>query len=251
MSQEWDPEEYARNARFVADLGEAVLRLLGTEPGERILDLGCGEGVLTARIRDLGAEVTGIDSSPAQVEAARSRGIDARVGQGTALDIAGPFDAVFSNAALHWMRPPEHVAAGVARILKPGGRFVGEMGGEGCVQKIRAALHEGLSVRGVDPWSVDPWFFPNEREYGSVLAVAGFDVEWIALIPRPTPLPTDVRAWLETFAKCFTAALPERERGRFLDDTQATLRPDLCDAKGAWMADYVRLRFFARKRAQA
>jgi trans-aconitate methyltransferase len=250
MSQDWDPEEYGRNARFVADLGQAVLDLLGPAPGERILDLGCGDGVLTARIRDRGAEVVGIDSSPAQVQAARSRGIDARVGEGAALEVAGPFDAVFSNAALHWMRPPARVATCVANVLKPDGRFVGEMGGAGCVQKIRAALHAGLSARGVDPWTVDPWYFPNEREYGSVLAAAGFDVEWIALIPRPTPLPTDVRAWLQTFGKCFIAALPEHERGRYLDDTQAALRHELCDGSGGWVADYVRLRFFARKGAR-
>ena len=249
MSQEWDPEEYGRNARFVADLGDAVLALLAPAPGERILDLGCGDGVLTARIVEIGASVIGIDSSPAQVAAARARGIDARVGEGTALAVAGPFDAVFSNAALHWMRPPEAVAIGVARSLASGGRFVGEMGGAGCVQKIRTALHKGLEARGVDPWSVDPWYFPNEREYGAVLTAAGFRVDSIALIPRPTPLPSDVRAWLETFAKCFTTALPEGERDGFLDDTQAALRDQLRDADGTWVADYVRLRFLARKPA--
>jgi SAM-dependent methyltransferase len=192
--------------------------------------------------------VVGVDSSPEQVEAAKARGIDARVVDGIALDLRERFDAVFSNAALHWMRPPEAVARGVAALLERGGRFVGELGGAGCVAQIRTALHRGLARRKIDPWSVDPWYFPNEREYGDVLRGAGFDVEKIALIPRPTPLPTDVRAWLETFAKSFTGALPHAERSRFLDETQNALADVLRDEHGTWVADYVRLRFKARRR---
>ncbi len=248
MSQSWDPAEYGRHARFVADLGDAVFELLAPLPGERILDLGCGDGVLTARIVERGAKVVGIDSSPAQVAAARARGIDAHVGEGTTLAVAGSFDAVFSNAALHWMRPPDAVARGVAHLLRPGGRFVGELGGAGCVQKIRGALHRELTARGIDPWTVDPWYFPTDREYEAVLTTAGFTVESIALIPRPTPLPSDVRAWLETFAKCFTAAVPEADRAGFLDATQAALRTELRNEEGTWVADYVRLRFTATTR---
>ena len=226
-----------------------MLALLAPKAGERILDLGCGDGVLTAKILACGASVVGIDSSPAQVAAARERGIDARVGDGTLLlEIAtGTFDAVFSNAALHWMRPPEAVAKGVAKVLPPGGRFVGELGGAGCVSKIRRALHRGLESRAIDPWAVDPWYFPSDAEYASVLGGAGFVVESIALIDRPTPLPTNVRGWLETFAKSFTGALPETERSSFLDETAAALRDELCDPSGVWVADYVRLRFSARK----
>ena len=248
MPQTWDPVEYGRNARFVADLGGAVFDLLDPGPGERILDLGCGDGVLTARIAAKGARVIGVDSSPEQVEAAKALGIDARVVDGTSLVLGERFDAVFSNAALHWMKPPEAAARGVAALLESGGRFVGEFGGAGCVAKIRAALHRGLERRGVDPWSVDPWYFPTDHEYSEVLLGAGFDVETIALIPRPTPLPTDVRAWLETFAKSFTSALPKAERDRFLDETQSELAGTLCDEHGAWTADYVRLRFKARRR---
>jgi len=248
VAQTWDPAEYGRNARFVADLGAAVFDLLDPKPGEHVLDLGCGDGVLTAKIAERGATVIGVDSSAAQIEAARARGLDARVVDGVALDLDERFDAVFSNAALHWMKPPEAVARGVAALLVPGGRFVGELGGAGCVAKIRAALHRGLERRGVDPWSVDPWYFPTDREYGDVLRGAGFEVDTIALIPRPTPLPTDVGAWLETFAKTFTGALPAAEQSRFLDETQSDLAAVLRDERGTWVADYVRLRFKARRR---
>lgn len=245
--QTWDPRRYAENARFVSDLGAPVLELLAPKAGERVLDLGCGDGPLTRRLVEAGCEVVGVDSSPEQVAAARALGLDARCVDGTALAFHDEFDAVFSNAALHWMRPPETVAQGVFAALRAGGRFVGELGGAGCVAKIRGALHDALRARGVEPTSVDPWYFPSDVEYRRVLEKAGFVVETIALIPRPTPLPTDVRGWLETFAGSFLAALPATERGRFLDDVRAALEPVLHDSSGTWTADYVRLRFRAAK----
>ena len=249
--QTWDPRRYAENARFVSDLGAPVLELLAPRAGEKVLDLGCGDGPLTQRLVDAGCDVVGVDSSPEQVAAARALGLDARCVDGTALAFRTEFDAVFSNAALHWMRPPETVARGVFAALRPGGRFVGELGGAGCVAKIRGAIHDALRARGVDPSSVDPWYFPSEVEYRRVLEEAGFVVETIALIPRPTPLPTDVRGWLETFAGSFLGALAASERGPFLDEVCAALKPSLCDASGNWTADYVRLRFRATKPAAA
>ena len=137
--QSWDPERYARTAGFVPEFGVAVLGLLAPRSGERILDLGCGDGSLTEKIIEAGVSVLGVDASAEQVAAAQARGVDARVVEGQSLDFEGEFDAVFSNAALHWMRPPERVAAGVRRALKPGGRFVGEMGGKGNIEAIIGA----------------------------------------------------------------------------------------------------------------
>jgi trans-aconitate methyltransferase len=246
-TQTWDPQQYAQNARFVSDLGTPVLELLAAQPGERILDLGCGDGALTAKLAALGCAVVGVDGSPAQVEATRQLGLEAQVMDGERLTFNDEFDAVFSNAALHWMRNPDAVIDGVRRALRAGGRFVAEMGGYGCVQKIRHALRAGLDRRGMSGSAADLWYFPNVEEYSARLTGAGFRVDFIALIPRPTPLPGDISGWLETFAQNFTARLPETERAAYIVEVRDALRPELCDANGNWTADYVRLRFAATK----
>ena len=248
-TQEWNAEQYAKNARFVSDLGQAVLDLLNPQPGERILDLGCGDGALTERLVAAGANVVGVDSSADMVRAAKDRGLDARVVDGYTLEFDSEFDAVFSNAAMHWMkRDPDAVVAGVYRALKPGGRFVAEMGGHGCVAAITVALCATLQEGGLsNPADLIPWYFPTPDEYQARLEAAGFVIEHIALIPRPTPLPTGMRGWLDTFAIPFTTTLPEYKRGEFLDEVTEKLRPVLCDSNGRWTADYMRLRFLARQ----
>jgi len=246
-TQSWDPERYARHARFVSDLGQPVVELLAPQAGERILDLGCGDGALTAQLVAAGCRVVGVDASEAQIGGARARGLDVRVMNGEQLDFAAEFDAVFSNAALHWMKRADVVIAGVWNALVPGGRFVGEMGGAGCVAKIKAALLAALQRRGIDGGAFDPWYFPTVDDYRARLVARGFRVDYIALIPRPTPLPGDVTGWLETFAESFTAALPAAQRPAFLEEVREALRPELCDADGQWTADYVRLRFRAYK----
>ncbi len=248
QSQTWNPERYARNARFVSDLGAPVVELLAPRAGERILDLGCGDGALTVQLVAAGCRVVGMDSSASQVEAARALGLDARVMDASDLRFKEEFDAVFSNAVLHWIKAPDAVIQGVWRALVSGGRFVAEFGGHGCVATIVAALEAALRRRGIDPARVHPWYFPNVDDYGPRLELAGFTVRYIALIPRPTPLPGDILDWLETFAESFTAALAPEERLPFLEEVRETLRPLLCNSEGKWTADYVRLRFAADKR---
>jgi SAM-dependent methyltransferase len=248
-AQHWNAAAYAANAHFVPALGQPVLDLLQPLSGERILDLGCGDGALTEKLSALGAHVVGIDSSADMIAAALHRGLDARVMDARALNFVNEFDAVFSNAVLHWIRDdPDAPIKSALRALRAGGRFVGELGGHGCVGAITVALVATLERRGVkDAASWIPWYFPTVEEYEIRLRRAGFVPQSVQLIPRPTPLPTGMRGWLETFADPFCAALPGEERGGFLDDVTALLKPVLCDAEGRWTADYTRLRFAAIK----
>jgi len=244
-AQEWDPAQYARGASFVPKLGEAALAWLAPQPGERILDLGCGDGALTQKLCEAGCEVVGVDASAAQVAAARARGLDARCADGEALDFCAEFDAVFSNAALHWMKNAAAVLKGVRRALRPGGRFAGEFGGKGNVAQVQAAIHAELAARNLDGAALNPWFFPSAEEYAALLAKHGFSVQRITLFPRPTPLPGDLCEWLQIFATPFLHALPPTERQHFCQSVQNRLAPSLRLPTGAWQADYTRLRFTA------
>lgn len=246
-SQTWDPQSYARNARFVSDLAGPLVELLAPRADEKILDLGCGDGVLTARVATQGCSIVAIDASADQVEAALKLGLDVRTMDAERLDFDAEFDAVFSNAALHWMTRPDVVIGGVWCALKWGGRFVAEMGGDGCVATIKAALISALARRGIDGEPLNPWYHPTLEDYTRRLRTGGFSVEYAALIPRPTELPGDITGWLSVFAQAFTSTLPEDQRAAFIDDVRTTLRPQLCDARGRWWADYVRLRFKAIK----
>jgi len=243
----WSPEQYSEHARFVTELGMPVVELLAPAPGEHILDLGCGDGPLTLKLSDLGCKVIGVDSSAEMIAAAKALGLDARVMDGHALQFNGEFDAVFSNAALHWMRQPERVVAGVWRALRPGGRFVGEFGGYGNVASIVTALEDAVRRRGIDPEPLNPWYFPTPAEYGKLLEAQGFAVSSIDLFPRPTPLPGSIVKWLETFGQPFAATLRSSERSEFFEEVAERCRSKLCDAEGHWHADYVRLRFSAKK----
>jgi len=243
--QSWHPESYERNAGFVADLGAGVFDLLAPKSGERILDLGCGHGKLTEKIVAAGAHVVAVDASPEQVEGARARGLDARLMDARELTFDHQFDAVFSNAALHWVKQPDAVIDGVKRALVDGGRFVGEMGGDGNVARVAKAVAGVMEKRGLDISDHWPWYFPTVEDYGARLEAAGFSVGHIELFARPTPIPGDITGWLETFGESFITAVPKGERATFLAAVRDDLRADLQDSDGNWNVDYVRLRFQA------
>jgi SAM-dependent methyltransferase len=248
--QTWDPDVYSQHAAFVPGLAGGVLEWLNAQPGERILDLGCGDGQLTAQLIEAGAVVRGFDASPQMAAAARSRGIEVDEGSAENLPYAdATFDAVFSNAALHWMRDQDAVLAEVHRVLKRGGRFVAEMGALGNIAAIRVALAAVLDRHGYDGRSNDTNYYPAAEEYTRRLEGCGFMLKQIALIPRPTRLPeSGMAGWIRTFRRGVLENLPESIRDQVVDETVELLAPVLRDADGNWTADYARLRFIALAR---
>ena len=242
--ENWNAEAYATNARFVSDLGAGVLELLAPMPGELILDLGCGDGALTEKIAASGAEVIGVDSSQSMVDAARARGIEAVLMDASHLTFHADFDAVFSNAALHWMKDIDSVLDGVRSALLTGGRFVGEFGAHGNVAAIMVALRAVLARRGEE--AVSPWYYPTPSEFRDRLEQHGFRVEHLQIFGRPTELPTGMEGWLDTFAFPILGGLEDQDRAAVAKESEELLAPVLQDSEGKWTADYVRLRFAAR-----
>ncbi len=247
MTQTWDPQAYAQNGSFVHELAGGVVEWLAAKPGEAILDLGCGDGQLTQRIGAVGADVQGVDASMEMVEAARKRGIRAEQGNAELLPfLDGAFNAVFSNAALHWVRDQDAMLAEVYRVLKPGGRFVAEMGGHGNIAAIRVALIAVLEKHGHGDREDGVNYYPTAEGYARRLEHHGFKVQQISLIPRPTPLPQGgMEGWLRTFRRGVFEGLPENLRETVVKETATLLSQALRDEEGHWVADYVRLRFVA------
>lgn len=240
--QNWSAEIYAANARFVSELGSGVFEWLSPKAGERILDVGCGDGALTQKIADAGAIVTGVDLSPSLLAAAEARGLSVIKADATALPFEDAFDAVFSNAVLHWVLDAETAARSIRKSLRKRGRFVAEFGGHGNVAAIVTGLRAAARQFGGDEALAAPWFYPTAEEYKEILAQAGLRVQRIMLLPRPTPLPTGLAGWLTTFREPFFSQFAEPDRQKVRDWVVSLLKPALCSTSGQWTADYVRLR---------
>ena len=227
--------------RFVADLGGAALDLLCPKPGERILDVGCGDGALTRKIVERGADVVGVDNSSELVAAASAIGLDVREMDAASMSFAAEFDAAFSNAALHWMLDKVRVARAVFFALKPGGRFAGEMGGEGNLAHLRETLNAELVARGYPPPLEASNWYPSVDEFAGVYETSGFTEIDARLIERPTPLPSGVAEWVLTFRKGWL------DRAEVPDEERADIAAAVASTFGSETADYVRLRFIMRK----
>jgi trans-aconitate methyltransferase len=249
---QWDTATYDGSHSFVYEYGADVVSLLDPQPGERILDLGCGTGHLTDAIAAAGADVVGVDNAESMLEEARADYPDYDFVHADARDLSlqdlpgdEPLDAVFSNAALHWIQEQDQVTESVRSLLQPGGRFVAELGGTGNVSDIVDAVFRELDRRGYD--QSHPWYFPSIGEHASLLEAHGFEVQYVALFDRPTELDdgeNGLASWLEMFGDTMLAPVPDDE----LDDVVSAIEDELRDdyfEGGVWTADYRRLRFVA------
>jgi SAM-dependent methyltransferase len=240
-TSKWNAADYARVGGFVAELGQAALELLDPRLGERILDVGCGDGTLTKKIAQRGATVTGIDNSLEMIRAAHANGVDALVVDAAEMGFDSEFDAAFSNAALHWIPAKEAVAGGIFKALKAGGRFAGEMGGEGNLKTLREALDEELIIRGYAPPVEGSNWYASPDEFARVYEAAGFGQIDARLIERPTLIDHGIAEWVTTFRRGWLdrAGVPQDERPE--------IGAAVANRFGSNIADYVRLRFIMRK----
>lgn len=240
----WDPQEYQERHAYVFQYGEALLDVLVPQAGERILDLGCGAGQLTAAIARTGAVALGLDASPEMIAQARANfpALDFRIGDAANFSLSEPLDAVFSNAALHWVKNAGSAAACVSRALKPAGRFVAELGGRGNIQSIVNVIREVLG-----PVEL-PWFFPSIGEYASLLEPHGLEVRRAELFDRPTRVEGEdaMEHWLAVFGASIVAGLPDARQKEIWTAVAQKLRPQ-CYRDGGWVLDYRRLRVVAIK----
>lgn len=249
---QWNAELYESKHSFVSNLAIDLLKLLSPQSGEKILDLGCGTGHLTYKITTKGAKVVGIDNAPTMIEQANLCYPDIKflVGDGVNIDLKETFDAVFSNAALHWIKEPKKVIFSIWRVLKPGGRFVTEFGGKGNIKTIIQGINEALDAAGYSSnKQLNPWYFPSIGEYATLLESEDFLLTFATLLERPTKLEdgeNGLRHWLKMFATCFFEGIPEKKQNIIINDIENRLRPHLYK-KGRWTADYKRIRIMAFK----
>ncbi|AFZ11166.1 Methyltransferase type 11 [Crinalium epipsammum PCC 9333] len=248
----WNADLYEGKHAFVWQYGADIVELLSPQPGERILDLGCGTGQLTEKIASLGAEVMGIDSSAAMITKAEANypTIPFAVADARNFQVAQPLDAVFSNAALHWVKEADAVISCIRQALKPGGRFVAEFGGKGNIYAIASTLFSILESTGSTTLeSLNPWYFPSIGDYATRLEKQGFDVTYAVLFDRPTPLAdkeAGLANWIRMFASTILAKYSAAEQDSVIATLEQRLKPTLY-RDGTWIADYRRLRVVAIK----
>ncbi len=244
-TNKWNPQEYNKHTSFVSALALPVVDLLAPKDGEKILDAGCGDGTLAVEIEKRGAKVIGVDMSSEMIEACRNRGVEAYISSVTELKYENEFDAVFSNAMLHWVLDAKTAVYNISKALKPGGRFVCEFGGGNNAYALVSAMQEVFDKHDDFGKFNSPWYFPSVKEYKTLLESEGFKVEYIELIPRPTPMD-DIKNWLDIFTNGVTKNLTKEQREIFVKECEEILHPKLYSDKKGWVLDYVRLRVKAR-----
>ncbi len=246
----WDPEQYEAHHAFVWQLGEGLIDLLDPRPGEHILDLGCGTGQLTHKIAERGAKTVGLDASPEMIGQARQNypEVQFMLEDATRMKFESEFDAVFSNAALHWMLDARGVAKAVVRALRNGGRFVAELGGRGNIHHIELAIERVARRYHGDKIPERRTFYPSIGEYASLLEEHGLEMRSAVLFDRPTPLAGEkgMENWIRQFKWYYFEELPGAQRESALQETVDELQPLLLK-DGTWTADYRRLRIVAVK----
>ena len=250
-SPKWDAGLYDAKHAFVWQHAKGLVELLSAQPGERILDLGCGTGALTADIAATAAETVGVDRSAEMVDQARRKFPTLRfeVRDAGQLTFFNEFDAVFSNAALHWIPDAEPVVAGISRALKKGGRFVAEFGGKGNVRIVIAALEAALAELHISANGANPWYYPSVAEYSALLEKHNLEVREAALFDRPTVLEDTVggfATWIRMFCRSYLERVPESDHAKFLHAAENAARPRLWKSD-RWELDYRRLRISAHK----
>jgi 2-isopropylmalate synthase len=246
-TNQWNPKTYNKHTAFVSQLALPVVDLLAPKKGENILDAGCGDGTLAVEIEHRGAKVIGVDMSAEMVEACRDNGIEAYIGSVTDLPYDNMFDALFSNAMLHWVKDARGAVQNIAKVLKNGGKFICEFGGEGNAYHLVSAMEEVFANHPEFGVFNNPWYFPSVEEYRALLESEGFRVEYIEIIPRPTPMD-DIANWLDIFANGVTLHLSSEQYEVFKEEVTEILKKKIYSGEEGWMLDYRRLRVKAIKK---
>ncbi|WP_457564189.1 class I SAM-dependent methyltransferase [Caminibacter sp.] len=242
---DWNVDLYKKHANFVSNLAIDVVELLNPKKNEKILDVGCGDGTLGELIEKKGAKVIGIDKSKNMIKKAKEK-IEAYNIDVIEMNYKNEFDAVFSNAVLHWINDQKKALANIYKALKNNGRFVCEFGGKGNIDSLLNAI-ENVFIKYKFGKFKNPWYFPDVKSYKNILESEGFSVEYIELIPRPTKI-NDIKKWIDIFCKDFTENLTKEQKNVFKNEVEKILRDKIYTKTNEWIVDYVRIRFKAIKK---